>query len=63
MKMFWACPKCISRVDFTEEMSSLFDENGESEFDPKLGLFFHTILCNGCKSNWIISISPMEENC
>lgn len=60
MKLWWKCPDCKEEVDFTKEMSFVFDENGQSEFDPKHGLIFHTVECE-CGNNWTVSISEPEK--
>lgn len=56
--MWWKCPNCNSKVDYSNEMSFVFDEEGEAEFDPKRGLMFHTIMCD-CGANWSTGISEM----
>lgn len=55
--MWWKCPNCNEKVDYSKEMSFVFDE-GEAGFDPKHGLFFHTIMCD-CGASWSTSISEM----
>ncbi len=57
--MHWKCPNCKEKVDFAEQMSLVFDEDGKSEFDAERGLIFHTIMCD-CGANWTVSISDME---
>jgi hypothetical protein len=59
MNLWWKCPNCESKVDFTDEMSFVFDEEGEADFDPKSGLWFHTIMCD-CGASWSVSIGKME---
>ena len=57
LNLWWECPSCGGKVDFLKEVSLVFDdENGEADFDPKSGLWLHTIVCK-CGSNWTISIS------
>jgi len=48
--MWWYCPKCGRIVNFQKQLNYLFDEDGESEFDPKGGVYFHTIFCDSCRS-------------
>jgi hypothetical protein len=60
MNLWWKCPNCGQKVDFTDEMEYVFDEEGEADFDPKHGLFFHTITCK-CGALWTMSISGMED--
>lgn len=57
--MYWECPNCKDKVNFEEQMNDVF-EGGEADFDPELGLFFHTIMCDSCNANWIVSISKMH---
>lgn len=60
MDLWWKCPNCKSQVNFSDEASYVFDnDDGEADFDPKKGLYFHTIVCE-CGANWIMSISGME---
>lgn len=60
MNLWWICPNCGKKVNFTDEMALVFDMNdGEAEFDPKSGLCFHTIVCD-CGAIWTTSISKME---
>jgi hypothetical protein len=58
--MFWICPICDKKVDFSKQLSEVFEEDGEASFDPKGGLYFHTISCK-CGCNWIMSISGVEK--
>lgn len=62
--MYWKCPKCKSKVDFSKQMGYVFSEDDEADFDAKRGLFFHTIECEnkGCNATWIVSISEMNED-
>lgn len=58
--MWWECPSCGKRVDFNEQISELFNNNGEAYFDPNRGVWFHTIECEcGCK--WIMTLSGIME--
>ena len=59
--MYWKCPKCKSKVDFKSQMEYVFSDDGEADFDPKNGLYFHTIDCKTkeCGANWIVSVSEM----
>lgn len=59
--LHWKCPNCKEKVDFNNQMDYVFDEDGEADFDPKKGLYFHTIVCN-CGANWIVSISEMNTD-
>lgn len=61
--MYWNCPKCKSKVDFQKQMDYVFDEEGGADFDPKSGLWFHSIECENeiCNAVWIVSIGKMEE--
>lgn len=59
--MFWICPLCGNEVKFEEQVKQLFDEIGEAEFDPESGLYFHTIICDGCDSNWTMTISGRNK--
>lgn len=61
MNLYWQCPNCKEKVNFSEEMSYVFDEEGEADFDPSRGLFFHTIYCE-CGINWNVSISKPEKS-
>ncbi len=60
MNLWWKCPNCGEKVNYTEQMSYVFDENNEAEFDPEIGLFFHTIKCK-CGATWRTGISEMEK--
>lgn len=61
MELWWECPICGERVNFTEEMQSgCFDNKGEAEFDPQRGIYFHTLFCK-CGARWVMSLS--EVNC
>lgn len=64
MNLWWECSNCGEVVDFTKEASSVFDEDGEADFDPNSGLFFHTLFCNNveCGTTWIMSISEANNN-
>lgn len=61
--MHWNCPKCQSKVDFEKQMNYVFEEDGEAEFDPKHGLWLHTIDCDNqeCNATWIVTVSKMYE--
>lgn len=56
MDLWWKCPNCKGKVDFTHEASEVFDEDGEADFDPSMGLFFHTLFC-ACGNAWSMTIS------
>lgn len=61
--LWWECPKCNKKVDFSKQLEDIFDiDYGEAYFsvDKDCGLWFHTIMCE-CGSSWIMSISGMEE--
>jgi len=58
--MYWKCPNCKSKVDFEDQMKEVF-ENGEADFEPVKGLFMHTIVCDICDADWIVSISKMNK--
>jgi hypothetical protein len=60
MDLWWKCPNCNEKVDFTRQMGYVFEEDGEVEFDPEMGLWFHTIVC-GCGANWVMSIGEMNN--
>jgi len=60
--MWWICPNCDTPVDFQGQMEEVFDpDNMQAEFEPKNGLYFHTISCD-CGVDWIVSISPMQTD-
>jgi hypothetical protein len=40
-------------------MEYMFDEEGEADFDPVRGLYFHTIYCK-CGVYWVVTISKMN---
>ena len=65
INLYWRCPKCNEIVDFTKGMREVFSGNTqdgyEADFDPKDGLYFHTIFCEKCDSNWVVSISGICE--
>lgn len=56
--MYWKCPNCKEKVNFTDQMEYVFDEDGEADFDPKRGLMFNVIDCK-CGAEWTVSISKM----
>lgn len=56
MKLWWNCPKCGKEVDFTKQMSEVFDDDGSAMFDEEKGIYFHTISCE-CGSDWIMTLS------
>lgn len=58
MKLWWKCPNCEEKVGFTDQMADIFDKAGEADFDPKRGLWFHTLDCP-CGAEWVVSISEM----
>jgi hypothetical protein len=60
MDLWWKCSNCKKKINFTDQMSLVFDEDGESDFDPKKGLMFHTIICD-CGNQWTISISEPDK--
>lgn len=57
--MHWKCPNCSSKVNFQDQMELVFTFDNEADFDPKHGLYFHTIECD-CGAYWITSIGKME---
>lgn len=63
MHLWWKCPNCGSKVDFTEELlGACFDaKDGEAYFDPEHGIIFHTIFCNVCGASWIMDIGNMSR--
>lgn len=64
MKLWWKCPNCQRKVDFSQQLLYVFDgEDGEAVFDPNSGIYFHTISCE-CGCDWIMTLSEMiyEEN-
>lgn len=62
MKLWWKCPKCGEEVDFTKQMSEVFDDDGSAVFDEEKGIYFHTISCNNCGSDWIMTLSERFDN-
>lgn len=56
MDLWWNCPNCKEKVDFSQEVSVVFDEDGEADFSPSKGLFFYTLFCS-CGNQWVVSIS------
>ena len=56
--MWWKCPNCGEMVDFYGQMGYVFSD-GFSDFDPKSGLWLHTIECT-CGTTWPISIGGMS---
>jgi len=62
MKLWWNCPKCGKEVDFSKQMAEVFDENGEAFFDEEKGIYFHTISCDTCGSDWIMTLSERFNN-
>ena len=63
MKLWWRCPNCGNKMDFTEELIDTgFDsEDGEAYFDPEHGIIFHTIFCHSCGASWIMDIGSMSR--
>ena len=61
---WWYCPKCENKVDFSEVMTTLFDDDGEAWFESKVGVPFYILMCEneGCNARWNIRISPMYED-
>jgi len=62
MKLWWECPKCGKEVDFTKQMSEVFDDDGSAIFDEEKGIYFHTISCGSCGSDWIMTLSERFDN-
>jgi predicted nucleic-acid-binding Zn-ribbon protein len=62
MELYWKCPNCDGIVDFTKEVSYVFEENGEAEFDVESGLWLHTICCDNCPTVWTMNISGSSVN-
>jgi hypothetical protein len=63
LDLWWECPKCKERVNFSEQAKEVFNyEDGEANFvvDKGGGLYFHIIQCN-CGAEWIFSISGMYD--
>jgi hypothetical protein len=59
IKMWWKCPNCQSKVDYSQQMNYVFsDDDNEADFDPESGLWMHTITCN-CGAYWTTGISSM----
>lgn len=61
MKLWWKCPKCGKEVDFTKQISEVFDDDGSAMFDEEKGIYFHTISCE-CGSNWIMTLSERFDD-
>lgn len=61
MNLFWICPDCNKRVDFSKQLYEVFEEDGEASFCPKGGLFLHTISCD-CGCDWFIMISDVKRD-
>lgn len=63
MKLWWRCPNCGNKVDFTAELiDTCFDAvDGEAYFDPEYGIIFHTIFCHSCGASWIMDIGSMSR--
>ena len=63
MKLWWRCPNCGNKMDFTEELiDTCFDsEDGEAYFDPEHGIIFYTIFCHSCGASWIMDIGSMSR--
>ena len=59
MNLWWKCPNCKGKVDFTTAMSEIFSVDNKADFCPKSGLWFHTISCD-CGAYWVTSISSMN---
>lgn|GEM_PF-6177844 len=59
-ELFWICPNCGNRISFTNQLYEIFDhETGEAIFDPETGVFFHTLVCDGCCAEWVMAIGRM----
>jgi hypothetical protein len=56
MDLWWQCPNCNRYVNFSEQITQMFDESGEALFEPSIGYFFHMISCK-CGTYWTASIS------
>lgn len=61
MNLWWECPNCKRKVDFVKEMSAIFEEDGESVFDPSSGIGFHGVMCE-CGAAWWVSMSEMDTS-
>ncbi|MED4885428.1 hypothetical protein [Bacillus smithii] len=59
MKQWFVCPNCKTTVNFFEQMDYLFEDDGESIFDPEDGVWFHTVYCE-CGAYWVMSLSKMN---
>lgn len=64
-RLYWRCPKCKSIVDFTKQMQEVFSIETlfgyNADFDAEKGLYLHTIECENCNSEWVMSISERFE--
>ena len=60
--LWWECPQCQSKVNYSYQLISLFDhEDGESLFPAEDGVPIHTIKCGNaeCQAEWVMGISPV----
>jgi len=66
LNLYWTCPICGSKVDFTEQLTGIcFDEqDGEANFDVNEngGIIFHNIFCPRCNASWVMSIGGMNKS-
>jgi hypothetical protein len=63
-QLWWKCPKCGNKINFSEVTQTLFDyHNGEAYFESESGVPFYILKCYNvdCKATWNIGISPMYE--
>lgn len=60
-ELWWECPKCERKVNFSKQLEGLFNKNGEALFEPALGLGWDVISCE-CGAKWKIIMGKVFEN-
>jgi len=62
MNLWWECPKCGKKVDYSKQMEINFHEDGKADFhlEAGYGVWWCAIDCE-CGANWETGISGMLE--